>query len=76
MEMANFKAIAVRGGKTGTKIHLATPGSSGSWCGHWFKWDVKYYKVDSSTPITCDKCREHNPGALGEDGSLKIDYRA
>lgn len=59
-----FKNILVRGGRTGRKIHLASDGGSGSYCGHWFKAHTSHFKVADDTPENrakyhrnlCTKC--------------------
>lgn len=63
-----FKNILVRGGRTGRKIHLASDGGSGSYCGHWFKAHTSHFKVADDTPENrtryvrnlCTKCFSEN----------------
>jgi len=63
-----FKNILVRGGRTGRKIHLASDGGSGSYCGHWFKAHTSHFKVSDDTPENrakyhrnlCTKCFSEN----------------
>jgi hypothetical protein len=63
-----FKTILVRGGRSGRKIHLASDGGSGSYCGHWFKAHTSHFKVADDTEENrakyhrnlCTKCFGEN----------------
>jgi hypothetical protein len=51
--------ILCKGGRTGTKVHLAFAGASGSNCGHWFKYAVGNFKVtavQADKMVRCEKC--------------------
>ncbi len=54
-----FKTILTRGGRTGRKIHLASDGGSGSYCGHWFKAHTSHFKVADDTPENRAKYHRH-----------------
>ncbi len=59
-----FKTVLTRGGRTGTKVHLASNGGSGSYCGHWFKAHISHFQICDDTPLNrakyhrnlCTKC--------------------
>jgi hypothetical protein len=51
--------ILSRGGRTGAKVHLATPGSSSTACGHWTKFQMSNFKLspERAEQLTaCSKC--------------------
>lgn len=51
--------IFCRGGRTGTKVHIAYSGSSCLGCGHWCKYIVDIWKVteEQADKMTrCEKC--------------------
>ncbi len=56
--------ITIRGGRTGTKIHLAFAG------GIWLKANVRHFEV-SGASVTCERCRELWRGALTPEGKLR-----
>lgn len=54
-KMSEF--INVKGGKTGSKIHIGHPNSSGTYCGIWLKYNLSCFKTD--LPVTCEKCLQY-----------------
>lgn len=43
--------------RTGTKVHLASGGSSVTHCGHWLKTRTENYMIEAE--VTCERCIEN-----------------
>lgn len=50
--------------RTGTKVHIASPGSSVTHCGHWMKYQAGRYRVPAAKlnpAVLCERCAPNGP---------------